>query len=177
MCMTLVSLFCVILKPVNIQIRALIISCAHLNAPPLLVPVPRLDGHVIATGEHDARARVDRQASNIIRMGLESDDLLVRVVVEYAKLEVVGASDEPVLARDEAYTSDWYFSDLERLDESPCVVVVDVDRAVVETGEQPWLSGMKVDTFHAIRASEQFPLRCKSVNTCFTHLEDAYRDV
>ena len=37
-------------------------------------------------------------------------------------------------------------------------MVVDVDRAIVETGEDPGLCWMKVDSFYAIRASEEFPL-------------------
>lgn len=117
------------------------------------------------------------QTSNVVRMCLKAGDLFVCVVVEDAKLEVVGASHKPVLARDKSNTSYGDFADFKCLHKCTRFVVVDVDRAVVETGEQPWLGGMKVDTFHAIRASEQFPLRCKSVNTCFTHLHDTYRDV
>ena len=37
-------------------------------------------------------------------------------------------------------------------------MVVDVDRAVVETGEDPGLGGMEVYAFYAVRTSEEFPL-------------------
>ena len=93
---------------------------------------------------------MDGQASNIIWMSLEGDDLLVRVVVEDPKLEVIRARDKPVLARDEAYASYGNLSDLKRLDEGPCVMVVDVDGSVVETGKQPWLRRVEVDALYTV---------------------------
>lgn len=45
------------------------------------------------------------ETPNVIRVRLKSSDLFVRVIVEDAYLEVVGASHEPVLARNEANTS------------------------------------------------------------------------
>ena len=72
------------------------------------------------------------------------------VVVEDAKLEVVGAGDKPVLAGNEADAADWDLSDLEGLDHRAGFMVVDVYRAVVETGENPWFGGVKVDAFYAI---------------------------
>ena len=49
------------------------------------------------------------QAPNVVGVRLECCDLLVCVIVEYAQLEVVGASHEPVLARDEADASHGHF--------------------------------------------------------------------
>lgn len=80
------------------------------------------------------------------------------VVVEDSNLEVVRARDEPVLSRDEADATNGDLRDLKCLDECACVMIVDVDRAVIETGEDPGFSGMEVDTFYAIRTSEELPL-------------------
>ena len=91
-------------------------------------------------------------------MGFKGRDLFMGVVVEDTQLEVVGAGDEPVLAGDEADAADRYFCDLKGLDQRACFVVVDVDRAVVETGEDPGLGGMEVYAFYAVRTSEEFPL-------------------
>lgn len=106
-------------------------SDTHLEASPVLVPVPGLDSHVIATGKDDARARVNCEASNIIRMGLERGDLLVRVVVEDPKLEIIRAGDKPVLTRDEAAAADGNLRYLERFNESARLVVIDVHSAII----------------------------------------------
>ena len=59
---------------------------------------------------------MDSQASNIIWMSLEGDDLLVRVVVEDPKLEVIRARDKPVLSRNKADASHWNLGNFEGLD-------------------------------------------------------------
>ena len=71
-----------------------------LNTLPALLPIPSLDCHVIASGQDDARGGVDGETPDVVRMSLEGGYFLMGVVVEDAKLEVVRASDEPVLARD-----------------------------------------------------------------------------
>ena len=91
----------------------------YLNTPPLLVPIPCLDCHVIASRQDDARRRVDCQASDVVRVRFEGRNLFVRVIVEDAKLEVVGARDEPVLARNKADASHRNLCDLEGLDQRP----------------------------------------------------------
>ena len=83
-------------------------------------------------------------------MRLESDDLLVRVVVEDPELEVITTGDEPVLAGNEANAADGDLSDLERLDQRAGIVVVDINSAIVETGKDPGLGGMEVDALNAI---------------------------
>ena len=75
------------------------------------------------------------QTSNVVRVRLECGDLFVCIVVEDAYLEVVGASHEPVLARNEANTSYGDFGNFKSLDECPSFMVVDINSAVVETGE------------------------------------------
>jgi len=77
----------------------------NLYALPVLLPIPGLDCHVIASGQDNACGRMDGEASDVIWMSLEGGHLLVGVVVEDAKLEIVRASDEPVLTRDEFDTS------------------------------------------------------------------------
>ena len=70
----------------------------------LFVPIPGLDGHVVATSESDAEGRMDGQAADLVRMSFENGDLLV-CVVEHAKLEVVGPGHEHILARNDADAS------------------------------------------------------------------------
>ena len=77
------------------------IALAHLNAFPLLVPVPGFDSHIIAPSEHDTRGGVYCKASYIVWMCLERDDLLMGVVIEDAQLEVVRAGNKPVFSGDE----------------------------------------------------------------------------
>ena len=83
-------------------------------------------------------------------MRLESDDLLVRVIIENSKLKIVRASDEPVLSGDEAHTSHRHFRDFKSLDECACLVVVDVDAAVVKTSQEPGFCRVEVDSFYAV---------------------------
>jgi len=79
---------------------------SDLYALPTLLPIPGLDCHVIASGQYDACSGVDSETPDVIRMGLEGGYFLVGVVVEDAKLEIVRASNEPVLTRDELDASD-----------------------------------------------------------------------
>lgn len=127
-----------------------LLQVAHLDILPLLVPIPSLNRHVVASRKHDTRSRMDGKTSNVVGMRLEGGNLLVCVVIEDAQLEVVRASNEPVFARDELDASYRNLSDLERLDQCASFVVVDVDCAIVETGEQPGFRRMKVDTLDAI---------------------------
>ena len=130
----------------------------YLDTPPLLVPVPGPNGHIIATRQDNARGRMDSQASDVVGVRLKSRDFFVRIVVEDPELEVIATGDEPVLAGDEANAADRHLRDLESLDQCAGVMIIDVDRAVVETGEDPGLGGMEVYAFYAVRTSEEFPL-------------------
>jgi hypothetical protein len=139
----------------------------YLDVAPLLVPVPGLDGHVIAAGEDDRGGGVDGEASDVVWMGLEGDNLFVGVVVEDAELVVVGAGDEPVFAGDEADAADGDVGDLEGLDDGAGVEVVDVDGAVVEAGEQPGLGRVEVDALDAVRTGKELALGGVSGDFCY----------
>ena len=73
------------------------------NALPLLIPVPCLDRHIIATGEDDAERWMYGQASNVVGVCPKRRDLFLGIVIEDTKLEVIGPSNELVLSWDEAY--------------------------------------------------------------------------
>ena len=122
----------------------------YLNAPPLLVPIPGPNGHIIATRQDNARGRMASQASDVVGVRLKSRDFFVRVVVEDPEMEVITTGDEPVLAGNEANAADGDLSDLERLDQRAGIVVVNVNSAIVETGQDPGLGGMEVDALNAI---------------------------
>lgn len=87
-------------------------------------------------------------------MRLERCDFLVRVVIEHAELKVVRTCDEPVFARDELDATHRDVGYLKCLHQGARLVVIDVYRAIVEACEQPWLGGVKVGAFDAVRARE-----------------------
>lgn len=76
-------------------------SATHLHTFPTLLPIPGFDRHVIAPCENDARSGVDGETPDIVGVSFESGYFLVGVVVEDTKLEIVRASNEPVLTGDE----------------------------------------------------------------------------
>jgi hypothetical protein len=57
------------------------VAFEDLNAFPALVPVPKLDGHVIGGGEDERLSRVDGDGTDVIGMRLERRDLLGSVVI------------------------------------------------------------------------------------------------
>ena len=101
---------------------------------------------------------MDGEAPDVIRVGLESRYFLVSVVVEDAKLEIIRTGYKPVLARDKFNASNGDLRDFESLDDCTGLVVVDVNGAVVETGQDPWFRGMEIYSFDAIRPGEKLPL-------------------
>jgi hypothetical protein len=133
-------------------------NATHLHTLPTLLPIPGLDCHVIAPGKNNACSGVDGETSDVVRMSLKSGYFLVGVVVEDTKLEIVRASNEPVLTRDELDASNRDLRDFESLDDSAGLVVVDVDCAVVETGQDPWFCGVEIYSFYTVRPGEKFPL-------------------
>ena len=64
-------------------------ECTYPNVLPLFVPIPSLDRHIVTSSQHNTQRRVDRQTTNVIWVRLESDDLLVRVIIEDSKLKIV----------------------------------------------------------------------------------------
>jgi len=89
------------------------VSFEDLFAGPFVVPVPKLDGHVVGRGEYVGLDWVDGDRANVVGVGLEHVDPLEGVVVEDADLHVVGAGDDPVLAGDEFGGANWRLADLE----------------------------------------------------------------
>jgi hypothetical protein len=105
----------------------------HLNALPLLFPVPSFDCHVITPAQDDVCGRMHSKTSYVVRMCLECCDLLVGIVIEHAYLEVVGTCDEPALASDESTAPHWDLRDFESFYQCTCLMVVYVKRAIIET--------------------------------------------
>ena len=68
-------------------------SNCRLRGPHLRIssscPGPRIEWSVIAAGEDEGKRRMHGDAPNIVWKGFKYDDLVVRVVVEYSKLEMV----------------------------------------------------------------------------------------
>ena len=135
------------------------VSLVRLDVLPPLVPIPSLDRHIVAAGQDNARGGVHGKTSNIVRMGFEGRHFFVGVVVEDAQLEIVRARNEPVLARDKFDTAHWDLCDLERFDDGASLVVVNIDGAVVQPGEQPWFGWMEIDALYAVRARKELFLK------------------
>lgn len=99
------------------------------------------------------------ETSDIVGVGLKRRDFFVRVVIEDTELEVVGACDEPVLARNELATTHGDLGNLEGLYDGACLVVINVHGAVVEPRQQPWLSGVEVYALDSLGPVKQLPLK------------------
>ena len=54
----------------------------HLDAAPLLIPIPGFDCHIIAPGQDYTGGWMHGQAPNVIWVGFECSDFLVRVIIE-----------------------------------------------------------------------------------------------
>lgn len=78
---------------------------------------------------------MDHDRADVIWVCLEGCDLLARVVVVDAQLEVIAAAYNPVLARNEAASSYGDVGKFECLDDGLGFVGPDVDVAAVEGGE------------------------------------------
>lgn len=157
------------------------VALKHLHALPLLVPIPQLNGHVIAGGEHKWLRGMHDNGADVVGVRLKGRNLLRGVVVVDSQLEVVGAADNPVLARNKAAGADGHIGQFECLDDGLRFVRPDVDVAAVECREDlamivmvntplfglkvlsfhggreethPWLSWVKVDALDALAAGE-----------------------
>ena len=75
---------------------------------------------------------MDSQTSDIIWVGLKRSYFFVGIVIEYAKLEVVRTSNEPVFSRDESDATNGNLSDFEGFDHCARFVVVNIDGSVVK---------------------------------------------
>ncbi len=109
---------------------------------------------------------MDSNGSDIIGMRLEAGDLLAGVVVVDAELEVIAATDDPILAGDEAAGAHGDVGELEGLDDALRFVGPDVDVAAVEGGEDPWFCWVEVDAFDSLAAGEELALQVESDVSC-----------
>lgn len=81
------------------------VTFINLNTLPAFLPVPEFNRHVIGGGENKWLGGVNSDRSNIVRVSFERCDLLRRIVVVDAELEIIGATDDPVLAGNESSRS------------------------------------------------------------------------
>ena len=155
------------------------VALEHLDALPALLPIPELNCHVIRCGEDEGLRGVNGDGSDVVGMRLEGGDLLGGVVVVDTHLEVIGATDNPVLPRDEATGADGNVGKLECLDDLLCFVRPDIDmtcpvstalpdpslhvHTAVQSRENPWLVRMEVDALDSLRASIELALRWVSL--------------
>ena len=77
----------------------------HLHTFPSFVPIPELDAHVIGGGQDEGLRGMDNNGTDIVRVGFEGGYLFGGIVIIDANLEVIGATDYPVLAGYEAASS------------------------------------------------------------------------
>jgi hypothetical protein len=92
------------------------VSLKGLNTLPSFVPVPQLDGHVIAGSEYEWLGGVNNDGADIVRMSFEGSNLLRSIIVEDPKMKVIRAHHEPVLSSDKSTSPDRYIGDFEGLD-------------------------------------------------------------
>ena len=76
--------------------------------------------------------------------------MIVRIVIEDTKLEVVGPSNEPVLSWDEAYAMNGDFCKLKGLHNSACFIIVDVDAPVVQSSDESRFGWVEIDGFDMV---------------------------
>lgn len=127
--------------------------------------------------------------SDIVGMGLEGCDLFRGVVVVDTELEVVGAANNPVLARDKATGTDGKIGEFERLNSALGLVGPDVRvswrnqlvgmatggkgrtichrHTIVECSENPGLVRMKINALDSLTASIKLALYMKRAVSCF----------
>ena len=93
------------------------VTFKNLHAFPTFVPIPQFDRHVIAGREDKGLLRVNDNGANVIGMRFKRRDLFAGVVVVDSKLEVITATDNPILPRDESAGSNGDICELEGLDD------------------------------------------------------------
>ena len=110
----------------------------NLHALPRLLPIPEFNRHIVTCGQAEWLGRVNRNRTDIVRVGLEARYLLGRIVVDNAQLEIIRPGNDPVLAGHEATSSYWDIGEFKCLDGGACFVGPDVDVPAVERREDPW---------------------------------------
>ena len=76
--------------------------------------------------------------------------MIVRIVIEDTKLEVVGLSNEPVLSWDEVHATNGDFCNFEGLHDSACFMIVDVDAPVVQSSDESRFGWVEIDGFDTV---------------------------
>lgn len=89
----------------------------NLYTFPPLIPIPKLDAHVIGGGQDERLRGMDDDSADVVGMGFEGGNFFRGIVVVDANLEVIGAAYYPILAGHEAASSDGYIGKLERFDD------------------------------------------------------------
>nr|POF00933.1 phosphatidylglycerol/phosphatidylinositol transfer protein [Quercus suber] len=107
----------------------------NLHALPTTFPIPKLDRHVVASGQDKRLCGMHNDGTDVIRMCLEGGDLLIGVVVVDAQLEVIATAYNPVFPSDEATSANGHIGELEGLDDRLRLVRPDVDMAAVKRRE------------------------------------------
>ena len=101
---------------------------------------------------------MDNNGANVVGVGFEGGDLLGGVVVVDADLEVIRATDDPILAGNEAPCTNGYIGKFECFDYGLCFVGPYVCMTAVESRQNPGLGRMKVDTFDPLGAGKELSL-------------------
>ena len=73
------------------------VPCGQTRRPHL-VPVPKLDEHVIRGGQNIREDRVDGKAADVVRVGFKGLHTVHSIVVVDADEHVIRAADDPLLA-------------------------------------------------------------------------------
>lgn len=93
------------------------VALENLDTLPALLPIPKLNSHVIGGSQNEWLCRVDGDGPNIVRVCFERGDLLRGVVIVNTELEVIRTTNNPVLSRDKATGADRDIGKFEGLDD------------------------------------------------------------
>lgn len=91
-----------------------------------------------------------RDASYVVAVSFKSMDAFESIIIEYSDLHVVRTSDDPIFASNKFGCPYGNITDFESFDESLTFVIPDVDMALIEGTEHPWLRGMEIDAFDSV---------------------------
>ena len=126
-------------------------------ALPILVRIPHFDGHVVGAGKHIRELRVNSDASKMVRVRLEGFDLLHRIVIEHTDVEIIRASDDPLLPSHKLRRPYRQLGDLKGFQQRLRLKIPYMYVSIVQTAKHPGLLGVQVDAFHTIRPRGELP--------------------
>ena len=90
---------------------------------------------------------MDTHGPNVVRVSLDLLNFLEGVVVIDVQRHIIACGDNPLLPGDELRVADWEHSDLDLLDQSLGVVVIEEQITGVQARQHPWLRGVEVDLY------------------------------